>query len=211
MRDPDDYYTTPSWCVRRLLDAWKPRPGILVEPSAGNGAIIRAFSAVIPGRDWVAIERREEEARSLLQTGAVASIDDFLVDEGGAARAAARLRVSAVIGNPPYSHAWQFVHEARRRFPGADVCYLLRLAFVATADRAPFMRECPPDVYVLPDRPSFTGEGGDSADYGWFVWPPVVARGAGALRVLAVTPLAERQLDRGHRVVVEPPQRSLFG
>ena len=29
-----------------------------------------------------------------------------------------------------------------------------------------------PDVYQLPKRPSFTGDGSpDAAEYSWFVWP----------------------------------------
>lgn len=32
------------------------------------------------------------------------------------------------------------------------------------------MQRHTPDVYVLPQRPSFTGKGTDSTSYAWFVW-----------------------------------------
>jgi hypothetical protein len=212
VREPDDFYTTPSWAVRRLIEAWRPRLGAIVEPSAGNGAIIRAANAVIPelAPRWFAYEIREEERETL---GALcnAVIGNFLTDT--TVNAGGRdFSVKTVLGNPPFSKAWEFVHEARRRFPTAEVCYLLRLAFAASADRAPFMRECPPDVFVVPDRISFDGVGADSADYGWFVFPPAVpgaTRSAGAFRVLNTTPLAERKLDRGHAVLIEDAQTRL--
>ena len=71
------------------------------------------------------------------------------------------------------------------------------------------MRAKPPDVFVLPDRPSFTGEGSDSADYAWFVWPSTIR--AARFQVLKATPLAERKQDCGHAVMIDPRQRELFG
>lgn len=204
MREPDDYYTTPSWAVRRLLEAWTPPDeGTVVEPSAGNGAIIKACSGVIRPSRWLALEIREE-ARGELQQLCSTVIEDFL-------RSGARPdpAVTVVMGNPPFSKAFEFVVEAQRRFPRAEICYLLRLAFAASDGRNEFMRRYPPDVYVIPDRISFTGEGADNSEYGWFLWPNEVR--PGRFQVLKTTPLAERQQDRGHRVMIEPAQRALFG
>jgi hypothetical protein len=209
-REPEDYYTSPSWTVRRLLEAWQPpMEGNLVEPSAGNGAVIRAFadSGISPGR-WFACEVREEEALTLsaLCRSRICNFlrDPFLDMVGGRG-------VSAVIGNPPYTYAFEFVQRARELFVDADVCFLLRLAFAASEDRNGFMRENPPDVYLLPNRPSFTGEGTDSADYAWMIWPTGPSRTAGSFRVLNTTPLSERQRDRGHQVLIEERQAELFG
>ena len=208
VREPDDYYTTPSWAVRRLLERWKPPTfGLLVEPSAGNGAIIQAAAAVgIEPWRWWAYEIREEE-REKLAALCTPIIGDFLVDEphGDLADDA----VTAVIGNPPYSLAWEFIKESSRKFPGAEICFLLRLAFAASEERNAFMRDSTPDVYLLPNRPSFTGEGTDSADYAWFVWQPET-RAAGKFVVLDNTPLAERKRDRAHAVMIEDPQKELF-
>lgn len=205
-REPEDYYTTQSWCVRRFLEAWRPpEKGTFYEPGAGNGAIIRAVRSVYPTRGWECIEIREEERETLRAiSSGVPTIGDFLKYEQR------DLCITAVIGNPPYEFAQEFIEHAMRLFPVAQIAFLLRLAYAASKERAAFMRAHPPDVYVLPDRPSFTGDGGDSADYGWFVFHPV-ERSAGRFMVLNTTPLAERQLDRGHRVMIEPAQKELFG
>jgi hypothetical protein len=71
---------------------------------------------------------------------------------------------------------------------------LLRLNFLGSSVRAQFMRSHTPDVYVLPNRPSFTGNGTDSIEYTWFVWRHGNAgRAEGKLTLLSETPLAERQ------------------
>lgn len=52
------------------------------------------------------------------------------------------------------------------------VAFLLRLAFLATMRRRVSLWQAnpPAKVWVLPQRPSFTGKGTDQFDYGWFVW-----------------------------------------
>ena len=42
MRRDRDYYPTPSWCVRALLETVDLPTGTWLEPTAGDGAIIRA-------------------------------------------------------------------------------------------------------------------------------------------------------------------------
>ena len=180
--------------------------GTIVEPSAGNGAIIRAATGSIPLARWLAYEIREEERETL--SGLCATvIENFLTVDPP--EADLDDCVTAVIGNPPYSVAWDFIKEASRKFPRAEICFLLRVAFAASEERNAFMRDTTPDVYVLPNRPSFTGDGSDSADYAWFIWQPET-RAAGKFMVLEATPLAERQRDRGHAVMIEDPQRELF-
>lgn len=59
------------------------------------------------------------------------------------------------------------------------VAFLLPLSFLESAERGvkskvhktPFWKEHPATcVYVLSERPSFTGKGTDSNAYGFFVW-----------------------------------------
>src|SRR5262245_5684713 len=82
VREPDDYYTTPSWCVRRRLEAWNPPTwGDFAEPGAGNGAVIRAVNATLKRRlRWDAFEVREEERTALEHAtgGGGIHIGDFL-------------------------------------------------------------------------------------------------------------------------------------
>lgn len=208
VREPEDFYSTPSWCVRSLLEEWKPiRPdGIWVETGAGNGGIIRTVNAVLGARDWRAYEIREEERETLTAAGCPPMICNFLHVEPAPWMG----RATVVLGNPPYAHAFEFVRQAHHLFPRAEVVFLLRQAFTASEERHHFMRVHMPDKYELPNRPSFTGEGSDSADYAWMRWPRDWERTSGALHLLRSTSAQERSLDRGHRVVVEPPQKDLF-
>jgi hypothetical protein len=207
-REPEDYYTTPSWCVRRLLEEWKPirSDGIWVEPGAGNGAIIRTVNAVLGPRDWRAYEIREEEREALTEAGCPPMICNFLHAEPAPWMG----RATVVCGNPPYNQAFEFLRQAHHLFPMAEIVLLLRQAFTASAERYHFMRVHVPDIFALPDRPSFTGKGGDATDYAWMHWPRTWERTSGAFHLLAQTSDIERSQDRGHHVVLVPPQRSLF-
>jgi hypothetical protein len=73
-----------------------------------------------------------------------------------------------VVTNPPFSQSLEFVEACLRRAP--IVVMLLRLNWLASQKRNPFLREHTPSVYILPRRPSFTGTGTDATDYAWFVW-----------------------------------------
>lgn len=54
---------------------------------------------------------------------------------------------------------------------GGHVALLLRLSMLAGQERLAFWRQHPArHVWVIADRPDFTGEGGDSADYALFWW-----------------------------------------
>lgn len=107
-----------------------------------------------------------------------------------------------IITNPPFSLAMPFI---QRSLELADhVVMLLRVNFLETEDRWDFMSKNAPDIYVLPQRPSFTPDGGtDATAYAWFHWPPESrGRRRGSLEVLSLTPRSERQSG------VSPPRRS---
>jgi hypothetical protein len=86
-----------------------------------------------------------------------------------------------IIGNPPYSEAQDHIEAAFRRVtstvsmsqnPGT-VAMLLRVSFASGKGRVPFWhryRRFLREMYVLAERPSFTGGATDACDYGWFVW-----------------------------------------
>ncbi len=187
-RSAADYYPTPHWCIRRLLEEVALPEGLWAEPCAGSGDIIQAVNACRPGTRWLANELRPECQAPLSElVGASAvSIGDTL-------HWSPPERPAVSITNPPFRVAMDMVAWSLQH---ADVAvHLLRLNFVGSASRAPFMRANPPDIYVLPDRPSFTGRGTDSVEYAWFVWNSTSAPASrGHLRVLAPTPAAERRM-----------------
>ena len=172
-RRPQDFYPTPGWVTRAILPhlAEDIDRGVVWEPAAGDGAILREVLAFRPGleregRLWATEidEGRVRRAREFAPT----CHTDFL-DCGPH-------RCSLIITNPPYSIAERFVsHALDLAGENATVAMLLRLAFLETRKRAPFVRRHCPDVYVLPERPSFVEGPGrtqtDSCAYAWMVWP----------------------------------------
>jgi hypothetical protein len=175
VRDELDRYDTPAWCVRRLLEAADLRPGKWLEPSAGRGAICSAVDDY-PMSEWVDWLRLDISPRS---PGIVQA--DFLTHRFASS-------FDVIIGNPPYRLAEDFARRAVGLAP--VVAFLLRLNWLASAKRAEWMREHTPSIYVLPNRPSFTGGGTDATDYAWFVWRKDAAP---EVKILATTPASERR------------------
>lgn len=190
-RSPADYYPTPAWCVHRLLEAVELPGGVWLEPCAGEGAILDAVQSVRQDIDWHTIELRED-CRKILHEK-VGDPNNIRIENLLDIDAAAHPRYPVLITNPPFRLAQEIVE---RSFALADTCILLlRLNFLASARRATLMRQYPPDVYVLPNRPSFSGGGKtDSVEYAWFVWHPRARRTHGTLQVLRPTPSPERRI-----------------
>lgn len=191
-----DYYPTPAWCVHRFLEACELPDGSWLEPSAGDGQIIRAVDAHVPSNRsepirmpilsrprWSAVEIRPECQPYLDAVADEVEIGDFL-------RGAGPRSADVVIGNPPFALAMEFIQESIWR--ARHVAFLLRLNFLGSAGRAPFHHKHPVDVYVLPNRPSFSGHGTDSIEYAWFHWDRERTR-EGRIRVLALTPDSEKR------------------
>jgi len=207
-RIEDDAYETPSWCVDRLLES--PLVADIavlknwMEPCAGEGAIIRAVNALVPRVSWWAVELREECREPLGQLVSTPIICDY-VRYAESVREVANLDV--IISNPPYSVAQQVIEAS---LPLARwVIMLLRVNFQASDERHSFMRQYPPDVLVLPNRPRFrTGINpkngkvwsSDATEYAWFCWPPGSKdRPYGRNLVLNLTPGEERAREFAER------------
>lgn len=181
-RSPADYYATPEWCVTRLLEDVTLPGGRWLEPAAGDGAIVRAVGRL--DVQWDLWELREEERASLVRStpcGTV-TIGDFLVN--AKAHRLPGSRYSVAITNPPFRLAQEFIDTCLEC--ADNVVMLLRLNYLASKARWRFMRTHAPDVYVLPNRPSFTGGGTDSIEYAWFVWRQQSIRSAGQIKVLGL-------------------------
>lgn len=192
-RSPADYYPTPAWCVHRLLEAGVPGLGepfkldltAWFDPCAGDGAIIRAVNSMRPHPTWMANEIRPECVNSLLDTGAVrVTRSDFLEDHVPWPKA------DVIITNPPYSLAVEFIEKSIFKIRANVIAMLLRLNFLASADRIELWKTIGiPDIFVLPNRPDFSGGGGDACEYAWFVWHPAMKS---QIQILAPTPKAIR-------------------
>ena len=193
VRLPDDFYQTSPWIVHRLLEAVDLPVGAWLEPAVGHGAIVRAVNQFHERTgfkvDWWGADIRKAvrgEVSDVIDSTQLYAGLDFtrpsMLDTG---------EFDVIISNPPFSLAMEFIERSLQL---ADhVAMLLRLNFLGSATRAAFFRANMPDVYVLPNRPSFTSDGRtDATEYAWAVWGPVRNRTSGQVSVLAETPAAER-------------------
>lgn len=179
VRRESDYYPTPAWCTRRFFEAIGPFWSSVthwVEPCAGDGAIVEAS-----GRPW-----------GRWTTGDIAPRHESIPQRGYAETLGAMPRRTdcAVVTNPPFGIADEIV----RACAGAGrAAILLRLNWLAGSKRARWLRGREPDaVFVLPERPSFTGDGKtDATDYAWFIWDWCYDEDP--IKILPSTPLAERR------------------
>ena len=183
-RSPADNYPTPNWCTHRLLDRLVPRypeiaQGRWLEPGAGEGNILLGVEEWFHARAAVsenhlhkaerpildACELREECRPYLERYCDIVQIGDYFKQGPPPDQ-----EYTLIGTNPPFSLAMEFILtslKANTRF----VTMLLRLNYVGSERRHEFFTRYAPDIYVLPNRPSFKGTGEtDSIEYAWFLW-----------------------------------------
>jgi hypothetical protein len=143
-----DFYSTPTWATHAIRDQLQPflPVGRWLEPACGDLALVKAFG---PG-NWTAYDIRGKPSVDFLETPVAMAYD-------------------LLITNPPFS-LWQAFAEHGLKV-AKEVVLLGRLNLLASKKRWAFWHRQPlPDVYVLPNRPSFTGNGTDATEYAWFHW-----------------------------------------
>ena len=180
--------------MQRVIEAIPSLPrGRWLEPSAGDGAIMRAVNSCRRPHYWTAVELREECRAPLRAIGADVTIADFIALAPAWARTGTGFSVAIL--NPPFSLSLQFIAAC---LPIAEhTVALLRLNWLEGQERNGFLRDHAPDVYVLPVRPSFTGGGTDATAYAWFHWQRGARRSHGRIEVLSVAPAAQLSLLGG--------------
>lgn len=162
-----DFYATPPETVHAFLDSYE---GItlgdrILEPSAGNGAVIQALRSRGFTNRIDAVELRPEEQPALEALADNVTIGDFLDYDPD-------IGYDVIIGNPPYSQAQEFIDKSLELLaPGGVLIFLLRTNFLESAKRFEWWQQHPlSGLYTLHKRPSFTGKGTDATSYSWFVW-----------------------------------------
>lgn len=158
----DDLYETPAVAVDALLRV-EHVPAVVWEPACGPGAIVRVLRAaghIVHATDLVDYASPDQdEARR-----------DFLFEQ------AAPVGVQAIVTNPPFKLAGQFVAHALKLCP--SVMMLVRLAFYESARRSPildggklsrihvFSRRLP-----MMHRAGWEGRKANSGmAFAWFIW-----------------------------------------
>lgn len=193
-----DDYPTPAWALWRFAERFGDfiGPGHLLDPCAGSGGLMRA--GCWPDRRWLGIEINARHGAKLRDAAHDYMIGDFLRNQSVEAWIKRRAHhIHAIVTNPPYSLAQEFIERCQALLPGKPIVMLLRLNFLASEGRHGLMRGFGPSVYVLPNRPSFrrNAEGRaatDATEYAWFYFPPKPRR-RGFVEVLDLTPASERR------------------
>lgn len=195
---PFDYHPTPAWPVHRLLEYLTSSTELrtetitnlrVLEPCAGDGAIIRACKSWSKGLSqlwgWGAMEI-QERFRSSLEDAT--GIENVMI--GNSLNFNLKPAAELIITNPPFALARQFIDC----FSYVPVSFwLLRVGFNSTPERVPWLRKLKPNIYQLPNRPAFTlNKDGklstDASEYAWFEFGKYAA---GKIHYLDITPKAE--------------------
>lgn len=156
----DDCYETPE-CATRALLAVEQLPELIWEPACGRGAIVNVLRAAghkVLASDLVDYGLPDSESRI-----------DFLMER-------ARPSVGAIVSNPPYKLAGEFVAHALTLCP--RVVMLLRLAFLESTRRTAILESGSlARVHIFRNRlptmhrDGWTGPRASSAiPFAWFVW-----------------------------------------
>lgn len=149
VRQADDNYATPEWAVRLLLPHLQR--GDVLEPCCGEGAIGKVISETWRSFAVDGCEIDEERCAAAYASQHFAAVwnEDFLDKRADDDFDDYPL----IITNPPFSLAMPFLEKSLR--VADTVAFLLRLAWLSSAERNAFHREHPSDLIVLPKRPSF--------------------------------------------------------
>ena len=180
-----------------------PTYPVIVEPSAGSGAFVKACLDVWPGAHVRAVEPREGEHDALRAAGAEqvysTTLEGFIGNGGDVVLQEADL----VIGNPPFSKFTEHVRLLLANMrPGAYLAFLLRLGTLASHDRVSFWQDCPAELLrALVPRPGFklNGEGKkgtDMQEYGLFVWRKPAGASVGETAFVIGAPIIWRESKR---------------
>ncbi len=158
----DDLYETPPVAVEALLRV-EHMPQVVWEPACGPGSIVRVLRAA--GRQVYATDLVDYESPDQDTAGW-----DFLLERQ------LPIGVQAIVTNPPFKNASEFVAHALDLCP--KVVMLLRLAFLESAKRTPILDGGHlARVHVFRNRlpmmhrDGWTGPKASSATaFAWFVW-----------------------------------------
>lgn len=158
-RQTEDYYAT-SYEATEWLCKLESFEGTILEPACGEGHI----SEVLKSHGY------EVVSRDLINRGYGESGRDFLREtlqwDG------------AIITNPPYKYAQEFVEKALKIIPvGQKIAMFLKVLFLEGKSRKKLFQENPPvRVWVSSSRlkcalnGDFEAMGGSAVAYAWFIW-----------------------------------------
>lgn len=188
-RAEGDYYPTPAWLTRALLDRWwggqqygerfwrlaaeSGQPLTLLDAGAGCGelgSVVEAWSAEhgLPAPAVTGIEL--DRGRSASQPAHWQRVQGDLFGWFATQDQWTATKWTLIVSNPPY-HCWQPWVDALLQLRHTTVAVVGSVAVLGGQERAAWWRKHPPDeILISPRRPHFRGQGSDPRDTCWFVW-----------------------------------------
>lgn len=166
---PRDVRYTPTWAVEVLLDAvMLPRNAAVLDPCAGDGAILRVAAAKGHAVQWV--ELREEQEQVLRDIGP-GQVGDWLEVAPTMSGTGAQ-GPEVIVTNPPYSIGAEIMAACLATKP-TYCAALLRLNHLGSKTWLKLWQAHSPShmVVLSSKRPSFSDDGKtDASEYFWAVW-----------------------------------------
>ena len=148
-----DYYATPFYATEAILDRVSLGDDIILEPSSGEGHIVKVLKERYPNNTIIANDIISRDSRlGIAVNGGV----DFL-------QYTPDVKINSIITNPPFSLAKEFIEKA---ISIADhyVLMLCKIQLLEGIDRKKLFDKHPPKyVYVFSKRVS-TLRNGDEFD-----------------------------------------------
>jgi hypothetical protein len=186
--DPFDFYTTPPDATISLL-RWVNFFGSIWEPASGSGGISHVLEHAFGADRVISSDLREHE----------------IWGQGGVDFLKTSRQVDNVITNPPFNKALDFVRHgikvARKK-----AAFLLRLNFLESKSRYPFLNEHPPWWVLLFSQRIDMSKGQKAAKmvFAWFIWDNQFKRPAWATYI-PVNLIAPYNPERRITVFMQDP------
>ena len=189
-RSPYDFYPTPEGSINSLLDRLKlyniDLGSTILEPCIGDGALIDPILQYFPSVEIHGFDIDNSHYNKLTTILNENKIKAFGFKDILSLTQEEFNCYDTIITNPPFSSTQEILEhilELKKNSPRIKyVIILQRLGFLGAQKRHEFWNKYPPNaVWALSKRPSFTGNGTDAHEYGWFIWgdldnaPPVIA------------------------------------
>lgn len=165
-----DFFPTPQAVIDQIIPHAictlhnKRQPSVL-EPCAGDGRILYALHEQVKDAKLVAVEQHHVIPYSDCVYEAHIG-QDFLTWQ-------TKKQFDLIITNPPFSLVSEFIKKSYDLLKiGGSMFFLARLGILAGQKRhRDLWTKFPPsNIYVMPKRPSFIGNGTDRYDLAWFHW-----------------------------------------
>ncbi len=165
VRSKNDFYETPQDCILNFLKHHPLDPNaVILDPCVGTGAFPKAIrmAGYTNQIDTIEIDSNSK----VIPETSNHYCKDFLQFESP-------YEYDVIFSNPPYSLAEEFIRKAftlvnNEKF---EIIFLLRLNFLESKKRHDFWQEyMVNDLYILSNRPSFTGQGTDATAYAYYVF-----------------------------------------